>query len=200
MKTTATAFLISLILMFGATMCVAQVINGSFESDDLNGAYYLVPGNSSLIPGWTTIDSGVEWFQPTAYSLTPAPDGVFVVDIANYTYSAGGIAQTITTDPGTVYQINFSLGTHVGSGRDGTCEIIVEADGQAQNFSMVNQTATLVWETKTFEFTADDLSADLTFRCVQNANYHFAYIDGVGTEGTVATASTVWGELKSLYR
>ena len=200
MKTIAATILTGLLIMMMVPLASAQLTNGSFEDPQMAGAYYLLPPNSTAIPGWTTIDSGVEWFQPLAYGGDPAPDGLFAVDIANYTYMAGGLQQTFTTDPGTEYHINFFLGTQQTNGRDGTCEIIVEADGQTQTFTMVNHSAEAVWETKTFLFTADDFNADLTFRCLQNANYHFAYIDAVGTAGTVATSNESWGGVKSLYR
>ncbi len=194
-----TALLILTFLLL-APAAMAQLVNGSFEDPQMTGPYYLLPGNSTDIPGWTTTDSGVEWFQTVAYGLGGAPDGVFVVDLANYTYSAGGIMQTFATDPGTQYHINFFLGTSESSGRDGTCEIVVEADGQSETFAMVNHTPALVWEDKTFVFTADDTSTELSFRCLQDAGYHFAFIDAVGTAGTVATTDKTWAGVKSLYR
>jgi len=200
MKSIAKAILFVLILLMCAPLASAQVINGSFEDDQLEGSYYLLPVNSNAIPGWTTTDSGVEWFQAADYGSVPAPDGRFVVDIANYTYSAGGLMQTIVTDPGTAYHINFSLGTQQTNGRDGTCEIIVEADGQSQTFSTENHSANTAWELMTFIFVADDTTADLSFRCLQNANHHFAFIDAVGTDGTVATSNKSWDGVKSLYR
>ena len=200
MKTNVTVGLAIMITMLCVSNAMGQVANGSFEDGQFVGNYIALPGNSTAIPGWTTTDSGVEWFDPAAHGSTPAVDGRMVVDIANYTYSAGGLMQTMPTDPGSVYLITFSLGTQETDGRLGTCEIIVSADGQSQTFSATNHSAALAWETKTFEFTADDSTADLSFRCEQNANLYFAYIDGVGTDGTVTTYDKTWDEIKSLYR
>ncbi len=179
----------------GAAPGRAQIVNGSFEPASFFGSWTTLPGGSTAIPGWTTFASGVEWF--TGYAF----DGLYNIDLANYTSSDGGIEQTFPTTPGEVYIIDFSLGTHQTSGRDGTAEIVVGADGASQVFTAENHTTAIAWESKTFSFTADDASATLRFRCLQNAYLHFAYLDAVGATALSTPAeSKSWSEIKSLYR
>lgn len=179
----------------------ATLVNGSFEPAAPFGAYQALPGGSAAVPGWVTTDSGAEWFQPSAYGYAPAPSGLYIVDIANYVYSAGGIRQTFPTVPGETVTIDFQLGTHAASGRDGTCQIVVDADGQSQVFSHSTAGAAIAWLACAFTFVADDASATLRFRCLQNANLHFAYLDGAGARDlTTPSAPATWGRIKSLFR
>ncbi len=185
------------LLLFGAVPPArAQVVNGSFEPATGVIGYALLPGGSTAIPGWTTTDNGVEWFLPSPVS----PSGGDVVDLACYVYSAGGIQQTIPTVSGQTYAIDFWLGTQASSGRDGTCEIVVDAAGTTQTFSATNPTGAAVWFPRTFTFVATGPSATLRFRCLQNANLHFAFIDGVRMNAVTAAESGTWGRLKRLYR
>ncbi|MDO9170221.1 MAG: DUF642 domain-containing protein [bacterium] len=189
------ACLVIVMAVAGAAPGRAQIVNGSFEPASPFGSWTTLPGGSTAIPGWTTFASGVEWF--TGYAL----DGLYNIDLANYTSSDGGIEQTFPTTPGEVYIIEFSLGTHQTSGRDGTAEIVVGADGASQTFTAVNHSVTIAWESKSFTFTADDASATLRFRCLQNAYLHFAYLDAVGATALSTPAeSKSWSEIKSLYR
>lgn len=176
----------------------AQIVNGGFELPTSPVGYALLGGGSTAITGWVTTDNGVEWWSPTGYG--PMPSGPNLVDLACYTFSAGGIQQTFATVPGQSYRIDYWLGTHAVSGRDGTASIVVTADGQTQNESATSLTTNIGWFAKTFTFVADDASATLRFRCLQNANLHFAYIDGVGASLVVPTRGTTWGRVKALYR
>ncbi len=193
----ALALLLGCLLMPAVSR--AQIVNGSFEPAVPFSGNLILGGGSTAIPGWTTTDTGVEWFTPGTYGFGAAPSGIAVVDLANYVYSAGGIQQTFATVPGRVYGFDFKFSTSQSSGRDGTGEIVVSADGQSQVFTIVNHTGPLVWENRTFLFTADDASATLSFRCLQNANVHFAIIDGVGPNATTPTRGSTWGRLKNLY-
>jgi len=200
MRKFATLFALLLGTALLPTVSSAQIVNGSFEPTTPFGGNYVVPPNSSAIPGWLTIDSGVEWYNPLPFGTGPAPHGSYIVDLANYAYSAGGLQQTFVTTPGELIGIDFKLSTTIGSGRDGTAQIEVSADGQTQLFNVVNPTGTNVWTPFTFVFTADNASATLRFRCLQNANLHFANIDGVGRNLTTANQSSSWGRIKTLYR
>ncbi len=192
-----------IILFFCSTVTMsasAQLVNGSFEPVAPFGSYWALAGASTNIPGWVTTDTGVEWFNPFTYGVGSAGNGNYALDLANTVYSAGGIQQTFTTVPGSLYEISFLLGTSTGYGRLGTCEISVTADGFSQVFVAENFTPIIAWEIKQFVFIADDTQATLQFRCVQNANIYFAYIDGVSTSGTVPADGTTWGELKATFR
>ncbi len=187
----------------------AELLNGSLEPDNASFDYQLLPGGSLLIPGWSTTDSGVEWFRPTHYGDTPAPAGMYVVDLANYFASAGGVQQTFATQPGAVYVLEFQLGTSQSVGRNGSCEVVVAADGVSEIFSAVNHAVLTVYSPRVFTFTADDVSATLSLRCLQDATQHFAYIDaatlnpattGVPEADIGETEAAAWGAIKALFR
>ncbi len=108
--------------------------------------------------------------------------------------------QTFTTVPGAGYSISFMLGTQRAYGRDGSCEITVEADGVSQVFSAENLTSVIVWETKTFSFTADDTQATLKFSTTQSDFTNFAHLDGVATSPPIAADDLTWGGVKTLFR
>lgn len=176
-----------------------QVVNGSFEPTSPTAGYQLLGGGSTAIPGWTTTDSGLEWYIPAAFGDTPAPDGDYVVDLANYTFSAGGIAQTFPTVPGRIYEIGFHLGTSRASGRDGTCEIVVAAGSSSEVYSAVNPSGAMAYMMHTFTFAADAAVTTLSLRCLQNANLHFAIVDAVSVGAPVAELENTWSGLKALY-
>ncbi len=179
----------------GAAPAGAQLVNGSFEPASGTVGWMVVGGGATNIPGWTGVDYGVEWFlEPTA------PGGQHVVDLACYIWSAGGIQQTFATIPGEVYTITFQLGTLAASGRDGTCAITVDADGQSQAYTHANYTGTPTWVSRSFSFLADDASATLRFRCQQNAYAHFAYIDDASVGAVVADQGASFGSVKALFR
>jgi hypothetical protein len=186
-------------LLLAVAAADAQIVNGSFEPATGTVGWQIVGGGSTAIPGWTAVDYGVEWVLGTSGGA-PAPDGLHVVDLACYIWSAGGLQQVISTVPGEVYTVTFQLGTLAGSGRDGTCEIVVDADGQSQAFAHTNVSGTVGYATKAFAFLADDTSAVLRFRCLQNANLHFAYLDAVGLEAVVAQDQASFGAVKALFR
>ena len=85
----------------------AQIVNGSFELPTSPVGYQLLGGGSTAITGWVTTDTGAEWFTPAFYGYGAPPSGNNAVDIANYTYSAGGIQQAFATAPGQSYRIDF---------------------------------------------------------------------------------------------
>ena len=181
-----TASFVAIIALLLTLPARADLINGSLEASGAPFTYQLVPGGSALIPGWTTIDSGVEWFQPTAFADNPPPAGSYVVDLANYFNSAGGLQQTFATLPGATYVVNFQLGTSQSVGRNGSCEIVVAADGVSEIYSALNLSALTVYTPRVFTFVADDASATLSLRCLQDATQHFAFVDAVTLNAAAA--------------
>ena len=178
MKTVATcAFAAS-----GVALAGVNFHNGGFEPNGATPSYIALPSGSTAIDGWTTTDSGAEWFDAATVG-GESPDGGFVVDIANYTYSAGGIQQTLSLTVGQSYTIGFYLGTSSASGRTGTAEVIVEAAGSSgsemSSISIEGLGTATTWTYHEFEFIAADSETTVSFRNFQNANRHFAMIDGV---------------------
>jgi len=156
-------------------------VNGSFESP---GIGYQAPGggNGSAISGWTTVLSGVEHYNSSAYGLGPAADGLMAVDLAYVTSMAGGgIEQALATVAGGSYEVSFFAGNSRSAGRDGSGVVHVTIDGASTlDFATpVALTGLTVWEQRSFRFTAADSSTVIRFWNDQNPLLHFALIDGV---------------------
>jgi hypothetical protein len=162
--------------------------NGSFESPGSAGNSIL-PGGSTFVTGWTTVLNGVEYFNATGYG--GAADGVMIVDLAHYIYSAGGIEQTVDTVAGATYDVAFSAGNYLGFGRTGTGVVKVTIDGVTQAFdTAVATTGTIAWKEISFEFVATQSETTIRFWNDQNANQYFAFIDGVGVTPAVPEPET----------
>ena len=187
-STTCAGLLFAALIPLNNAYADTLLVNGSFELPT-GISYTILPGNSAAITGWTTILSGVEWFNATGYG--GAADGVMVVDLANYVYTGGGIQQSFATQVGHTYSLNFSLGTTAGSGRDGTAHIDVSVAGITTGFDVVNYASTLAWTNYNFNFTAIDTTTTLSFMNNQNPYLHFADLDGVGVS-TVPVPAAAW--------
>lgn len=166
------------LILFCAGSVQSQLLNPGFEPDTAVGSNNILPGGSTDVPGWTTILQGVEWFNAAQFSAA-SPDGGYAVDLCNFTYTTGGIQQSIATDIGTQYTVEFYLGTQKTSGRVGTAEIFVDAGDTPVSFEIATNTASAYWELRSFTFTATSPQTMLTFASYQDANAHFAYIDGI---------------------
>jgi hypothetical protein len=165
-----------------AALPASLLVNGSFEApgcSSSNGNCILdTPTEANYINGWTTALSGVEYFSAAAFG--GAADGVMVVDLANYTYLAGGgIEQTFATVIGKAYDLAFSLSTMQWSGRDGTAHIDVTVAGNTTGYDVTNHTASLVWIKENLSFVATGANTTLRFTNTQNPYLHFAIVDGV---------------------
>lgn len=176
---------------------------------NLPGTTQDLPGGSKAIPGWTTTDTGVEWYRPLADNANPAPDGLYAGDLANLTFSAGGLQQTIAAQPGAVQMFAFMLGTDQTAGRDGTCEVVVAADGVTETFTVINHANLTVYTPCVFTFAADGASATVQLRCLQYANLHFAIIDAATLNLSTTSVpdndgsdpvESAWGTVKALFR
>jgi hypothetical protein len=151
--------------------------------------YAALPGDSTAITGWKTVSTGVEWFNASAYG--GAADGVMVVDLANYIYSSGGIEQSFATMVGETYDLAFNLGTSQSYGRDGTAHIDVTVAGVATGYNVVNHSASMMWSAPiALSFTANSATTTLRFTNTENANLHFAYVDGVSVTAAVPEPET----------
>ncbi|MEO1585115.1 MAG: DUF642 domain-containing protein [Planctomycetota bacterium] len=178
---------IAALALCAAAPAAAQLVNPGFEPDTAVGNNNILSAGSTAIPGWTVIDAGAEWFNAPAFNAA-SPEGGYAVDLANFTFIGGGVEQTFTTEPGRDYVIEFFFGTQQTAGRVGTADITVSADGQSSDYSITNLSPTTAWEARAFAFTADDTQATLRFQNFQNANLHFAYIDGARIIPAPATA------------
>lgn len=150
--------------------------DASFESPGCAGNCIL-PGGSTFVTGWTTLFSGAEYFQPTLYGGS-APDGVMAVDLANYVYDHGGIAQSFATVAGQKYTLEFWAGNLQAYGRTGDGLIRVQAGDLDTLVATPVSSGAWVWSQIKLDFTATGATTTLSFSNDQNAYVHFAFIDG----------------------
>ncbi len=165
------------------------IVNGSFESG-LSGGYAELSGGSTAITGWTTTQSGVEWFQPAVYGpgLGGAADGLAAIDLANYVYVGGGIEQTFATTAGQTYNLSFAGGNVVYAGRDGTGLIDVLLDGSmVQSFATGTSSTYMTWQNFGLSFTATGATTTLEFQNNQDPFLHFAALDMVDVESATSS-------------
>jgi hypothetical protein len=186
------ASLLGLVCLTGPAAAASLFVNGSFESSTTVTGYAELGNGSTFITGWTTVLSGVEYFNAVPFG--GAGDGVMVVDLANYVYTGGGIEQSVATVAGQSYDVSFFAGNSKSSGRDGTGIIKVSLNGQfLQDFSTATAAgATMVWAQRSFSFVATGPSTTVRFWNDQNPNGHFADLDGVGIQASVPEPAT-WG-------
>jgi len=133
------------------------------------------------IDNWTITLDGVERFQPASFGLGPAPDGDWVLDLAYFTSaSGGGVSQIVAATPSEAFTLEFSASTARSSGRDGTAEIeLLIDDVLVRTISLSNPLATMDWQNFSEVITPTSANTKIEFRNSQNANLHFAYLDGV---------------------
>ena len=171
------------VLMFGGGVAQADsdlITNGGFESPYI-GYIALGPG-SNFISGWTTVLSGVEFFDATSFGGGAPGGGRMAVDLANYVYlTGGGLEQTISTTAGQEYDLTFFAGNSASSGRDGTGIVKLTIDGVTTDYATaVAATGVMAWKQITHSFVAASSSTTVRFWNDQNPFAHFAIIDGIG--------------------
>lgn len=177
------------------TSSYPPLVNGSFEEGP-GGSYAYIPGGSSDLTDWLTTQNGVEWFDPGFYGWGSAKDGNYVVDLAPYTYTGGGVEKSIATVPGQYYKLQFYGSTLAASGRDGTGQVDVLIDGSLrQSFSLSNNTATVDWGQRTVYFGAANSTTTVEFQNNQDPYAHFALIDAVSVAGPLPLPDVTFSKL-----
>lgn len=167
-------------------------VNGSFETPGCASNCILdTPAEASLISGWTTALSGVEYFTPSTYGVGAAADGSMVVDLANYTYSNGAIEQTIATTLGQTYDLSFFAGNSTYGNRTGDGYVKVTINGVTHQFdTAMATTSQIVWKKVDLSFQAIAASTTVRFWNDQDSYKHFAFIDNVSAVVAVPEPET----------
>ena len=113
-----------------------------------------LPVGSTAMPGWTVAGSeALAWIGPAnPFSLT-ASAGNYFLDLTGYNSGGpfSGVTQSITTVPGSTYQLSVDLGSSSIYGLPSA--IVASAAAAAQTFTST-QTGTDNWESETLSFTA----------------------------------------------
>ena len=168
------------------------LVNGSFEQP--GGAMVNLLPAPGFMAGWTVTRSQVVY----AGNYFTCSDGKVCIDLAGATDTGGGIAQTVTTVPGTAYNLTFDLSGNPDGGAP-VKRLRVAIGGQATDFTFDTTGKSLKsmgWVAKTLPFTAAGASTAIEFYSL-DPGYWGPVIDntkvvagGGGTPGcTTATIS-----------
>jgi len=182
-----TSFVI-LAFAVSAASFASPFTNGSFESGPVP-PYYAGGNGDPTVTGWLGTHTGYEWFTPSNADIGAADSGVACVDVANFVFNMGGIAQTFDTVPAQVYQVTFAASTSTYAGRTGTGILDVTAPGYTNSFNLTNFAQFANWQQFSFNFTATGISSTLEFANFEDGNQHFAFVDSVGVQAVPEPAT-----------
>jgi hypothetical protein len=162
-------------LLLAPMSALAQVANGSFETPTVPGGSFTSFNSGTSFSGWNVV--GPTGSQVSIVSGTfsqfglsfPAQSGSQWLDLTgNGSNAAEGVSQSITTLPGSTYDVSFFVGNVANPGGIfGTSSTVnVLANGTSIG-SGVNSggagTTTLNWAPVTLHFTATSPTTTLTF-------------------------------------
>lgn len=163
------------------------ILNGGFE--DISGAFVadgdgrmaLVP-DSTLIPGWTTLDEEVAWVGNANAFGTATPFGGHFLELTGFQErpSYGGIRQVIGTQEGQRYRVSISLGSNSAyPGAGGRKQILLTCgvDATTLAFDPPGISAN-EWETFHFSFVATSAVTPITITGL-NASGIYLAVDNV---------------------
>lgn len=141
------------------------LINGGFESGpDLGPEGVLTLGaGSTALPGWEITRGSIDCLGPPSGFLVA--EGERAIDLDGRG-TAGAIAQTFSTTPGSEYVVSFYLsGNPEGSPQPKQLMVSVDTYNQTYSVDTTGQYRTnLLWQQISFSFTASSSSATLTFQ------------------------------------
>lgn len=142
--------------------------NGSFEDGPNPGVFATKGTGDETIDGWKVTDGSIDHIG----SYWQHANGDRSVDLSGNT--AGTIEQTFVTMPGGKYTVNFMMSGNPDNG-PGLKEMTASADGESQPFSYLvtaaNSKVAMNWEARSFDFTADDEEATLSFASNTNSAF-----------------------------
>ena len=147
-------------MTFGSAANAAAFMNGSFETSATNpGAFTTLAGGSTAINGWTVGGSSIDHIG----TYWNAQNGSRSIDLAGS--GIGSISQIFDTVAGQAYNVNFFVSRNPEGGitpRSG----FVDVGGAQTLITFSNAASTLsnmLWEQRTFGFTATGASTNLRF-------------------------------------
>ena len=142
-----------------STFTVPQLVdNGSFENGTHGGVINeLVSALGTDITSWTIVSGNIDWILP----LWPASEGVLSIDLNGNVQ--GEISQSFDTVSGRQYEVLFDMSKNpvVSSA---TMEVSAANTTTQYTYSTVNDLVDMLWEEKSFIFTAVDSTTTLTFQ------------------------------------
>ena len=149
-------------LALSATANASLIVNGGFESTDVNGGaggwqWY----SSSNVDGWD--GSNIEIWRD--FGSIGAYEGEQHAELNAHPSDGGAfsIFQTFATDPGQVYELSFAYGAR----RNNNESFQVQIDGAGSLLDRLMDDHTVnSWSTFSYVFTADSTSTTLRFTSV----------------------------------
>lgn len=149
--------------------------NGSFEDitnfvNQGNDTMDLSVG-STLMPGWTVTGSHyLSWIGPTNPFGVTAIYGSYYLDLTGYIPGPpfSGVSQTIATNPGSVYQLSFALGSSSIWGLPSALEASAASASKVFTSTAIGSNN---WETETLDFTANALTTTINLVGMTGVNY-----------------------------
>jgi Protein of unknown function (DUF642) len=148
--------------------------NGSFESGTFlppsNATMTLSPGATS-IAGWAVVNDAIAWIGVGDPWGLDAFNGDRFLDLSDYTAGApfGGVTQSFSTTAGTLYLVEFSLGSSTFWGRPSA--LTVSAAGTSSVFTSPLVGGNNDWEQRSMTFVATGGTTALSFIGSAGANY-----------------------------
>ncbi len=128
-----------------------------------NPTYYADgSGAGSVLGGWTVTNESVDYIG----NIDSPPLGGNAIDLAGDW--PGAIEQTLTTEVGRQYQVDFFLTGNFTGGAEAVKMLRASAAGESFDFAVTQPAgwdfiSNALWEGHSFTFTADSTSTDLSF-------------------------------------
>ena len=199
------------------------VVNGSFEQPDVAvGGFLQLRAGSSSLTGWTISDSAQKaavggvtvidhWSE--GGNISPAPEGADGDQLLLLQHSAGDagvISQSITTEVGETYTLEFECGGVYPTAWTKTLNYSVNGLNRSVSITSQSGRSQAAWVNEKLEFTATEATTTITFTGDYAAGFWGMGIDDVrvtkappamyvGDSLAAARSSVSAGELKSVY-
>ena len=173
------------------------ITNGSFEAPIVPVGFFTnFLSGSTLIPGWTVTGPEVSivntTYAPGGGFTFPAEQGSQWLDLtgdASNTFE--GVVQTVSTTPGTNYDLSFWVGNISGSIWGTTSTVEVQINGTSVG-SETNSTpgTTLTWEQFTTPFMATGATTTIAFDNLDPSTDNSNGLDNVDLEVATSPSPT----------
>ena len=162
-------------------------VNGSFRDDYPGGVIY----SPNSFGGWTVTQDNVN----VVSNWDPGPLGGYTIDLQGNGTTNGAIQQTLNTEVGRQYQVVFALSGNWAGG-EAVKDLRVSAGGESVDYSIErpdgwNNISNMMWSDRSFTFTADSTSTDLSFLSTDAPNAYGAAITDVRVIEIPQAVSTI---------
>lgn len=176
----------ALALLGASASAVNLIQNGSFEIGPDPGTFISLGNGNTSITGWTVGGAGIDYIG----TYWQPQDGARSIDLNQL--NLGSVSQQVTTVAGQLYRISFWMsGNPDGNNSNSQFLLNFNAFDTVNNATVFSQNASyqnphtrtnMLWEQRTFEFTASSSSTLLTFAGVAPPGAFGAALDNISME------------------